>query len=47
MSRLPNIPNRHVVATVAEIEGSTITLDANHPLAGQDVIFDPELGEIV
>jgi peptidylprolyl isomerase len=38
---------RKIVATVAEVEGSTVTLDANHPLAGQDVVFDLELVEIV
>lgn len=35
-----------VVVTIAEISGSTITLDANHPLAGKNLIFDIELVEI-
>jgi FKBP-type peptidyl-prolyl cis-trans isomerase 2 len=28
------------VVTVTEIGDATITLDANHPLAGKDLIFD-------
>jgi FKBP-type peptidyl-prolyl cis-trans isomerase 2 len=33
--------------TVVEIKPEAVTLDANHPLAGQDLIFDLELMEIV
>ena len=33
--------------TIAEIKDDTVMLDANHPLAGQDLIFDLELVEIV
>ena len=33
--------------TVVEIKESSVMLDANHPLAGQDLIFDLELVEIV
>lgn len=33
--------------TVAEVKAETVVLDANHPLAGQDLIFDIELVEIV
>ena len=33
--------------TVAEIKPESVTLDANHPLAGQDLVFDLELVEIV
>jgi len=29
--------------TVSEIKDDVVTLDANHPLAGQDLIFDLEL----
>jgi peptidylprolyl isomerase len=36
-----------LVLTVAEIEDTTVTLDGNHPLAGQDLSFDIELAEIV
>lgn len=32
--------------TVTSISGSRVTLDANHPLAGQDLIFDIELLEV-
>jgi FKBP-type peptidyl-prolyl cis-trans isomerase 2 len=34
-------------ATVTEITESTVTIDANHHLAGKDLIFDIELVEIV
>lgn len=33
--------------TVTEIKEDVIVLDANHPLAGKDLIFDLELVEIV
>ncbi len=33
--------------TVVEIKEENLTLDANHPLAGEDLIFDLELVEIV
>lgn len=32
---------------ITEIKESSVVLDANHPLAGQDLIFDLELVEIV
>jgi FKBP-type peptidyl-prolyl cis-trans isomerase 2 len=32
---------------VTEIKEEVVLLDANHPLAGQDLIFDIELVEIV
>ncbi len=37
-------PDRHApVVTVVAIEGEDILLDANHPLAGQELHFDVEL----
>jgi peptidylprolyl isomerase len=33
--------------TVTEIKEDAILLDANHPLAGKDLVFDLELVEIV
>ncbi|HET9277816.1 MAG TPA: peptidylprolyl isomerase [Flavitalea sp.] len=35
-----------IPVTIVEIKEDTVTLDANHPLAGQDLIFDIELVEI-
>lgn len=37
-------PDRHApVVTVVAIEGEEVLLDANHPLAGQELHFDVEL----
>src|SRR3954463_7954255 len=33
--------------TITEVRDESVVLDANHPLAGQDLIFDIELVEIV
>ncbi|MBC7866640.1 MAG: peptidylprolyl isomerase, partial [Gloeobacteraceae cyanobacterium ES-bin-316] len=38
--------NQHQVVIV-EIKEDVVILDANHPLAGQDLIFDLELVEII
>jgi len=37
---------RTAVVTVTEVEGDTVTLDGNHPLAGVDLTFDVEVTEI-
>ncbi|OGO17739.1 MAG: hypothetical protein A2Z02_00110 [Chloroflexi bacterium RBG_16_48_7] len=34
-------------ATVIKIEGDTVTVDANHPLAGKDLTFEIELVKIL
>lgn len=40
-------PNEQpVLLTVAEVGEETVTLDANHPLAGQDLTFEVQLVEI-
>lgn len=36
-----------VPVTVADVGGENVTLDANHPLAGQDLYFDLELVEVI
>jgi peptidylprolyl isomerase len=33
--------------TVVEVDEQSVKIDANHPLAGQDLVFDVELVEIV
>ena len=35
-----------VIVTVTEIEDEQVKLDANHPLAGRDLIFDIELVDV-
>lgn len=41
-------PNgERIPATIAGVEGDEVTLDFNHPLAGQDLTFEIELVEVV
>jgi len=42
-----NVAGRSVAVTVTEVSESTVTIDANHLLAGEDLMFDIELVEIV
>jgi FKBP-type peptidyl-prolyl cis-trans isomerase 2 len=36
-------PNGPILVTVVEINDETVTIDANHPLAGKDLVFELEL----
>lgn len=36
-----------IPVVITEIEGEEVTLDANHPLAGKDLVFDIEVVEFV
>lgn len=38
---------RKVLVTIADVSESNVTIDANHPLAGKDLVFDIELLEIL
>ena len=35
-----------IIVTITKVSDDTITVDANHPLAGKDLVFDLELIEI-
>lgn len=41
-----NTPEGVQVITVKAVDGDTVTVDANHPLAGQDLTFDIEIVEV-
>jgi peptidylprolyl isomerase len=36
-----------IAVSVVDVSDATITLDANHPLAGEDLIFDLEVVDVV
>jgi len=36
-----------MIVTIAAVSEETVTMDANHPLAGEDLVFEVELVEIV
>lgn len=36
-----------IIVTITDVAESTVTLDANHPMAGKDLTFDIQLVEIV
>ncbi len=38
---------RPIMFTVIELDDNDVTLDANHPLAGKDLVFELELVEVV
>ncbi len=38
---------RKIPLTVVNVDDEQVTVDANHPLAGQDLVFDVEVVEIV
>lgn len=42
-----NQSGQTIAVMVTEVSDESVTLDANHPLAGQDLTFDVELVEIV
>jgi len=44
--RVENELGDSFIMTIIEVNEGTVTLDANHPLAGQDLIFEIDLLEI-
>ena len=38
--------NQPIIVTILKVTEKTVTLDANHPLAGKDLTFDVQLVEI-
>jgi FKBP-type peptidyl-prolyl cis-trans isomerase 2 len=45
--QMSNGAGQNFNVTVVEVKEDSVVLDANHPLAGEDLIFDIELVEIV
>jgi FKBP-type peptidyl-prolyl cis-trans isomerase 2 len=44
--QLQQADGQMVPVTVADVDSQSVTLDANHPLAGKDLIFELELVEV-
>jgi len=44
---MSNGSGQNIPVIVTEIKESSVILDANHPLAGEDLVFDIELVEII
>jgi len=44
---MTDVGGRSTVVTVVEVSESSITIDTNHPLAGEDLTFDIELVQII
>ena len=44
---MSNGEGQNIPVVITEINDDSITLDANHPLAGEELVFDLELVEIV
>lgn len=42
-----NTPGGPINVTVTEVKENTVVLDANHPLAGKNLVFDIEVVEVV
>ncbi len=45
--QIPQDDGKNILVKVANVSESSVTLDANHPLAGKDLTFDIQLLEIV
>jgi peptidylprolyl isomerase len=45
--RVQQSDGRAAIVTISEVSESTVTLDANHPLAGRSLMFDIQLVDIV
>jgi peptidylprolyl isomerase len=45
--KLSNKQGQFVLVSISEILDESIQVDANHPLAGKDLVFEIELMEIM
>jgi FKBP-type peptidyl-prolyl cis-trans isomerase 2 len=45
--QIPQTDGHKILVTVTNVSESNVTLDANQPLAGQDLTFDIQLVEII